>query len=35
MEEKTVPDPDEVFPVANCKTVTYVKPTLKNPNIIV
>lgn len=30
-----VPNPNEVFPVANCKSVTYIKPTLKNPNIIV
>lgn len=30
-----IPDPDEIFPVANCKSVTYIKPTLKNPNIIV
>lgn len=35
MKEKTTPNPYEVFPVANCKTVTYVKPTITNPNIIV
>lgn len=29
------PDPDTIFPVQGCKTVTYVKPTLTNPNIIV
>lgn len=36
MKEKTItPNPNEVFPIANCKIVTYVKPTLNNPNIIV
>ena len=29
------PDPNIIFPVVGCKTVTYVKPTVKNPNIIV
>lgn len=29
------PNPDRIFPVPNCDTVTYVKPTIKNPNIIV
>ena len=29
------PDPYTVFPVAGCDTVTYVKPTVTNPNIIV
>lgn len=29
------PDPQEIFPIANIKTVTYIKPTLRNPNIIV
>ncbi|MDE6676530.1 MAG: CatB-related O-acetyltransferase [Clostridia bacterium] len=29
------PDPNRIFPVPNCKTVTYVKPTITNPNIIV
>lgn len=35
MEEKKIPNPYEIFPVENCKTVTYVKPTITNPNIIV
>lgn len=35
MKEKTTPNPYEIFPVTNCKTVTYVKPTITNPNIIV
>ena len=29
------PHPNIIFPVVGCKTVTYVKPTVKNPNIIV
>ena len=28
-------DPNIIFPVAGCKTVTHVRPTIKNPNIIV
>ena len=30
-----IPDPDVVFPVPNFDTVVYVKPTLKNKNILV
>ena len=29
------PNPDTIFPVKGCENVTYVKPTVKNPNIIV
>ena len=29
------PDPNKIFPVKGIDTVTYVKPTVKNPNIIV
>lgn len=29
------PNPDTIFPVRGCDTVTYVKPTVKNPNIVV
>ncbi len=29
------PNPNTIFPIPNIKTLTYVKPTLKNPNIIV
>ena len=29
------PNPDMIFPVRGCETVTYVKPTVENPNIIV
>lgn len=32
---KNHPDPNKIFPVPNCDTVTYVKPTLKNKHIIV
>ncbi|MDE6780098.1 MAG: CatB-related O-acetyltransferase [Ruminococcus sp.] len=35
MKNGITPNPDRIFPVPNCKTVTYVKPTIKNPNIIV
>jgi virginiamycin A acetyltransferase len=35
MENNLLPDPNVVFPVPNIKTVTYVKPTIKNKNIIV
>lgn len=36
MESKiNKPNPDTVFPVKGNTTVTYVKPTVKNPNIIV
>jgi virginiamycin A acetyltransferase len=35
MENNALPDPNAVFPVPNIKTVTYIKPTIKNPNIIV
>jgi virginiamycin A acetyltransferase len=35
MEMKKTPNPDVVFPIPNINTVTYVKPTLKNRNIIV
>lgn len=32
---RIIPDPNRIFPVPNCDTVTYVKPTITNPNIIV
>ena len=35
MEIKAFPDPDAVFPMPGVDTVTYVKPTVKNPNILV
>ena len=33
--ETSAPNPHQTFPVPGCKTVTYIKPTIKNPNIIV
>ncbi len=30
-----MPDPNTVFPVKGFDTVTYIRPTIKNPNIIV
>jgi len=35
MKQGKMPDPDRIFPVPNCGTVTHVKPTVHNPNIIV
>lgn len=35
MRETDKPDPNAIYPVPNIDTVTYVKPTIKNPNIIV
>jgi virginiamycin A acetyltransferase len=35
MENNMLPTPDTVFPVPDINTVTYVKPTIKNKNIIV
>ena len=35
MKNGIKPNPNKVFPVPGFKTVTYVKPTLTNPNIIV
>ena len=35
MKNGVKPNPNKVFPVPGFKTVTYVKPTVKNPNIIV
>jgi virginiamycin A acetyltransferase len=35
MENSELPDPNVIFPVHNIKTVTYIKPTIKNKNIIV
>ena len=29
------PDPNKIFPLPNSDKVTYVKPTIKNPNILV
>ena len=35
MEKNLLPDPNNIFPIKNCKTVTYIKPTIKSKNIIV
>lgn len=35
MKNTSKPNPNTIFPVPNIKTVTYIKPTIKNPNIIV
>jgi virginiamycin A acetyltransferase len=35
MKNGIKPNPNKVFPVPGFKTVTYVKPTITNPNIIV
>jgi virginiamycin A acetyltransferase len=35
MSNTALPDSNTVFPVPNIKTVTYIKPTIKNKNIIV
>lgn len=35
MKNGTNPDPNKEFPIPGTKTVTFVKPTVKNPNIIV
>lgn len=35
MKDKIEPNPNKVFPIPNIETLTYIKPTIKNPNIIV
>ncbi len=35
MKEKNIPNPDLIFPIKNLDSITYVKPSVKNPNIIV
>ena len=35
MKDGIIPDPNNKFPVQGLDTVTYVKPTINNPNIIV
>lgn len=29
------PNPNTIFPIKDCKSVTYIRPTIQNPNIIV
>ena len=35
IDNTIMPNPNQLFPVRNCATVTHIKPTIKNPNIIV
>lgn len=35
MKEKLFPDPACIYPISGNGSVTYVKPTIKNPNIVV
>lgn len=35
MDKNKMPNPNTVYPVPGINSVTYVKPTIKNPNIIV
>lgn len=35
MKNGIVPDPNRIFPVPGSGAVTYVKPTIRNPNIVV
>lgn len=35
MENELRPDPSKIYPIRGINTLTYVKPTVKNPNIIV
>ena len=35
MKNRIQPDPDKIFPISGTDTLTYIKPTIKNPNIIV
>lgn len=35
MKDGIMPNPETIYPVPGCQTVTYVKPTVTNPNIIV
>lgn len=35
MKEENIPNPNLIFPIKNLNSITYVKPSVKNPNIIV
>ena len=35
MTDKNFPDPEEIFPLPNVNTLTYIKPTITRANIIV
>lgn len=35
MKQENIPNPNLIFPIKNLDSITYVKPSVKNPNIIV
>lgn len=35
MKKNNLPNPDMVNPIPNIESLIYIKPTIKNPNIIV
>ena len=35
MKEENIPNPNLIFPIKNLDSITYIKPSVKNPNIIV
>ena len=35
MEDNFIPNPDIIFPIEENSNLTYIRPTIKNPNIIV
>lgn len=35
MKEENIPNPNLIFPIKNLDSISYVKPSVKNPNIIV
>lgn len=35
MKEENIPNPNLIFPIKNLDSIAYVKPSVKNPNIIV
>nr|MBP3283449.1 CatB-related O-acetyltransferase [Treponema sp.] len=35
MKEENIPNPNLIFPIKNLDSIIYVKPSVKNPNIIV
>lgn len=35
MKQESIPNPNLIFPIKNLDSITYVKPSIKNPNIIV
>lgn len=35
MRDGIIPNPETIYPVPGCQTVTYIKPTITNPNIVV